>query len=282
MEPNLPPLEPLQPKELQGDEPLRKDATNIRWGQLSGPVLLVFGVLFIVIAVAGLGASALRGGLGVVGGDSGGGGGGGGGGGPGQPVVPDQRAPRGSYALYMFELWELHPTDVVRIVNVHDSKYATRGSEVEMGTPMLRPGDDVLAFAPINAELIDRRVEQPTYNGVTYMAFVYRLRLSGRRYGYDAAINHPPHLHVEEGTRLISIGVDPSNYEQSIVAVAIPADSTARQVYDFQPYRQARFGGWDVYYYNVSQVRSHVSIHIRYYPGTDQAALDWPWVESER
>lgn len=181
-----------------------------------------------------------------------------------------------------FGLWELHPDDSVRLVILIDRSNAT-GKRVNIEGPSLRPGDDVLSVSPIGGELVDENVYEYEYRGKTYQRPVYTLLASRNRYGCEIIVNHPPHLHTNRPDRLISIGWDSgSYYSQKIDSVAIPSTANISTVYSYQPYRHITISGWDVFYYDITDIERHISIHITYDPEGDAPALDWMEVEAAR
>ena len=40
--------------------------------------------------------------------------------------------------------------------------------------------------------------------------------------------------------------------------------------------------GWDVFYYDVTDIQTHISIRITYRPADDAPSLDWTAVEAAR
>ena len=79
-----------------------------------------------------------------------------------------------------------------------------------------------------------------------------------------------------------SIGVDPKPYHQEIIAVAVPVKARLIRIYDYQPYRHVRLEEWDIFYYDVSKIQAHVSIHLTYRPDRDAPSLDRVAVEAVR
>jgi hypothetical protein len=180
-----------------------------------------------------------------------------------------------------FALWELHADDTVRVVELIARPEVKKGLYMVSGQP-LRPGDEVLSVEWIGGELAYQDAFSNVCRGKTYLQTQYSLRVSSNPYGYDMRINHPPHLHINDGGRLISLGVDPKAYAQEIIAVAIPVDARLKRIYDYQPYQHLTLAGWDVFYYDTTDIQGHISIHIRYSPSNDAPSLDWTEVEANR
>lgn len=181
-----------------------------------------------------------------------------------------------------FVLWELHPDDTVRVVELLTLPAAEEGLPHPVNGQSLRPGDEVLELAWIGGELVDQHTAEEVYRGRTYLRTSYWLRVSGRQYGYDMRIDHPPHLHVSGDGRLLSIGIDPKSYAQETIAVAVPVTARLTRIFDHQPYRHVTSSGWDVFYYDTTEIQGHVSIHIDYRPEGDAPPLDWAAVETSR
>lgn len=180
-----------------------------------------------------------------------------------------------------FSLWQLHSSDAVRVVDIVTDP-GKIGERVWAAGPSLRPEDNILSEQIIGGDLVERTIYKDYYEGTTYFVPNFLIRSSFDNVGYDMWVKTPPHLHINGDTRLISIGVDPKNYQQEIFAVAIPIDSRIISIYDYEPYRHITIGNWDIFYYDVSDIRWHVSIHIAYRPGGKAGALDWPTVELRR
>ena len=184
-------------------------------------------------------------------------------------------------ATVRFELWELHSDDTVRIADVIEQPSGA-SPKVAVSLPMLRPGDDILSLEFVGGKQTKETKGEAEYGGAKYQTLQYVLQASGNEYGYIARIVHPPHLHINGGERLISIGTDPSGRKQAVIAVAIPGEAHIKQVADYQPYKTVEQGPWRVYYYDVTQIQSHVSIHIGYIPRGDAPFLDWSAVKAGR
>lgn len=180
-----------------------------------------------------------------------------------------------------FVLWELHPGDTVRVVelltlsSIEDSPHRVSGQS-------LQPEDDVLALEFIGGELVRQNTVEEVYRGGSYLRTSYWLSISSKQYGYDMCIDHPPHLHQRGKGRLLSIGVDPKTYAQEILAIAVPINARLKRIYDYQPYRHITLSGWDIFYYDATDIQGHVSIHIAYRPDGDASSLDWAAVEANR
>jgi len=180
-----------------------------------------------------------------------------------------------------FSLWELHSSDEVRIVDIVTDP-GKKGQRQWVAGPSLRPDDKILSEQIIGGSLIKRTVDDDYYGGTTYLRPGFFIQSAFDNVGYDMWVKTPPYLHIGEDSRLISIGVDPKSYQQEIIAVAIPVESRIMQISDYQPYRHISIDDWDIFYYDVSDIQGHVSIHIMYRPGGKAKALDWPTVELRR
>lgn len=180
-----------------------------------------------------------------------------------------------------FVLWELHPDDTVRVVELLTPSDIA-GSIQQVNGQSLGEGDEVLALAFIGGELMRQETYEGIYRGIDYRRPSYWLQVSGDQYGYDTRITHPPHLHLRGKERLISIGIDPKSYAQEIIAIAIPTTAHVQRIYDYRPYRHVILSEWDVFYYDTTQITGHVSLHITYRPEGDAPVLDWRGVEASR
>lgn len=180
-----------------------------------------------------------------------------------------------------FNLFEYHVDDTVRIVTtVYMS--GSGSTRTSMWSPWFRPGDEMLSVDFIHARLVEQSPYSEEYHGVLNTCYKYIIDTQSDHYGYDMLTNRG-YLHVRETDRLLSIGNDPqAYYAQDIVAVAIPQSATVTSIYDYEPYRHIALDGWDIYYYDATDISSHVSIHITYVPGGDAPELDWAEVEAAR
>jgi hypothetical protein len=180
-----------------------------------------------------------------------------------------------------FYLWEFHPDDTVRQVRML-LRQNVQGQKVAIGGPWLESYDDILSFSVINGSLIDKTPQERDNRGVMNYFYSYYILVNDDQYGFDI-LTKAGYLHIRETDRLLSIGADPQTYDaQYIHAIAIPQSATVTSIYDYEPYRHIVLGGWDVYYYDVTDISSHVSIHITYVSGEDALELSWSEVEAAR
>lgn len=204
-----------------------------------------------------------------------------------EPVPTIGGEPRLSYVTpRIFKLFEFHSDDSVRIVEIVTEDDVV-GSHVDIWGPYMKADNESLEIEFINAELVDRTIYTDVYRDRTWYYHQYTIVPLQNTYGYDA-LTDKKFLHtMQQGRprsdRLISIGTDPqSYYEQWVDAVAIPLDAEVTRVYDYQPYRYITLEGWGIYYYDTTEITSHVSLHITYVPGEDAPSLDWAEVEALR
>jgi DNA-directed RNA polymerase subunit RPC12/RpoP len=181
-----------------------------------------------------------------------------------------------------FVLWELHADDTVRVVELLTQSRVEKGMPYQVCGQTLRPEDTALSREWVGGKLMDKHTFEEVYHGKTYLRTCYWLSASSNQYGYDMRINHPPHLHIRDNERSISLGIEPKDYDQEIIAVAVPIDARLKRIYDYQPYRHITLGEWDVFYYDTTKITGHISIHITYRPGGDVPPLDWAAVEASR
>ena len=180
-----------------------------------------------------------------------------------------------------FVLWELHADDTVRVVELYVKANAA-GSMALVCNQVLNSCDDVLSLKTIGGGLSEEGVYEEEYRGKTYERPWYMLDVTRDQYGYAARIDQPPHLHISGDERLISIGVDPKTYAQETIAVAIPVSARLNRIYDYRPYRHITLDEWDIFYYDLTDIQGHVSIHIAYTPGEAAPPIDWSTVEASR
>jgi hypothetical protein len=180
-----------------------------------------------------------------------------------------------------FNLYEFHADDAVRIVAIFNIS-GDAGKQRYLGGPWLRSYDALLSVDFINSSLVDQYTLEHDYGGSLYYSYVYIVNVSGSAYGCDTLVDEG-YLHVRATDRLLSIGCDPNSYfDQDIVAIAIPQAANITSILDYQPYRHITLDDWDVFYYDVTDITAHVSIHITYVSGEDAPRLDWAEVEASR
>jgi hypothetical protein len=180
-----------------------------------------------------------------------------------------------------FDLYEFHEDDAVRIVALVNAS-GDEGKQRYLGGPWLRSYDDLLSIGFINSQLVNQFAHEEEYHGNTYYYYYYAVNVSGSPYGYYALVNQG-YLHVRETDRLLSIGADPYPYcDQRITAVAIPQTANVTSIYDYQPYRHITLDEWNIFYYDMTDISSHISIHVTYEPSEDALELDWAEVEASR
>lgn len=200
-----------------------------------------------------------------------------------EPGVNLEGAPRAAHVMpSRFVLWELHADDSVRVVELLTQSFVQTGAIYQVCGQTLTPQASILTQAWIGGNLVGERIFEEVYNRKTYLRTCYDLGVSGNQYGYDMRIDHPPHLHIRDNERLISLGIDPKDYAQEIIAVAIPVSARVRRIYDYRPYRHITLDEWDVFYYDTTKITGHISIHIAYRPRSDARPLDWVTVEANR
>jgi len=185
----------------------------------------------------------------------------------------------------LFYLWEFYPDDTVRVVKTI-TEHNVSGSLVSIDSPALKSTDQIISVDMINGQLLTQSTFEFGDRG--RMRVKYKLIASQNQYGYETLLDDPVHLHTTvkgepRPDRLLSIGYDPQSYfGEHIVAVAIPLEMRIISVHDYPPYRHITMGGWDVFYYDVTDIASHISIHILYEPCGNASTLDWVEVEAGR
>lgn len=182
-----------------------------------------------------------------------------------------------------FTFWALYADDTARII-----EFVTECRKPNTGTllygPSLNSKHAIVSFELLGGQLSQQPVwREETYGGKVYLRPHYVLDVDSEQYGYDIQVQHPPHLHVKGNYRLFSLGIDPSSYyAQEIIAVALPVAARIKNIYDYQPYRHITLDDWDVYFYDTTNIKQHISIHIYYRPTGESLPLDWQKIEMQR
>ena len=180
-----------------------------------------------------------------------------------------------------FTLYECHGDDTVRIVamlNISD----IGGKQIIMAGPCMLSYNGLLSVDFINGQLVNQYSSEHAYTGYTCYYYDYFINVSGSPCGYDILTDRG-YLYFRETDRLFSVGCDPYPYfDQTIIAVAIPQTANITSIVDYEPYRHITLDDWDIFYYDVTDISRHVSIHISYESNGDAPKLDWAEVEAAR
>lgn len=182
-----------------------------------------------------------------------------------------------------FILWELHSDDTVRVVDLATNPQS-QGLTCPYCGVSLWNTDDVISQRWIGGSVRGERTKEEVYRGETYLRTCYMVQISdGNHYGFDMRFTHLPHVHIQQDKRLFNLGMDPwEGRVQEIVAVAIPVDARIVRIYDYQPYRHIIVGDWDVLYYDITSITSHVTLSTDYVSGDDAPPLDPFYLEAHR
>jgi hypothetical protein len=180
-----------------------------------------------------------------------------------------------------FTLYECHGDDTVRIVavlNISD----IAGKHIIMAGPCMLSYNGILSVDFINSQLVNQSASEQAYRDYICYYYNYFINVSGSPCGYDI-LTVEGYLHFRETDRLLSVGCDPYHYfDQTVIAVAIPQTANVTSIVDYSPYRHIVLDDWDIFYYDVTDISKHVSIHISYEPNGDAPKLDWAEVEAAR
>ncbi len=179
-------------------------------------------------------------------------------------IVP---APPSSYER--MEMWNIRGDDTVQFT-IRDTYPEAAPKRMKwFGVPFIWNDADMTESTPQECTVIEQRVDDPSYGGQTYRWHTYLVESDQRQFGYSATFKVLPHVHVTgTATRLLSIGVDPSNeaakQNKSVIAVILPEGASDITITDMQPYKTLTYHGRTLYYYDVHSITTHQSIHIAY------------------
>jgi hypothetical protein len=190
------------------------------------------------------------------------------------------------------DLWAVYPGDVLRFVTIFypDDGLATLPPDepVTVAGPLMIGEENLISAEPFGGEV--QSVELMTGLGqdehLKYQLYTLTRTPGSGPYGLDARITNAPYIQAVEDGYQIGFGIRPQNYYmQVIVAVAFPRGTRVGEMDALQPYRIARIGGWEVYYFDVTVAAMGSMIRIRYTLPEDSPApadLDYWQVEAER
>jgi hypothetical protein len=185
---------------------------------------------------------------------------------------PPQKAQTILSSLYY---WEIHPNDEVRVVEqlVPEDRSRPMALSVPYCLKDAKSSDPSVFGARLTSDTTTTRA----YRGREYAVRELRLVLEpgSAAGGYEITLARPPHIHeTGPGARLLSIGVNPAPaYRRRWEAVALPTGTSDIVPRDLQPLDSVERGAWTILLYDVSDLRSHGSIHVSYRPGPDAAPL---------
>ena len=194
------------------------------------------------------------------------------------------KEPENVLGIYI-KIWELHPDFVriipVRIFNVSHPLYDNWDSlTFSMGYMFEGEKPYDISVSPNVKDYLERmkKVEDKGRLFDSYRATVYPEKLVARSdfvtYYVSFEADQTPYLHgVTGGVRLISVGRDPfSGPYTQLDVIAIPEGSEILRVYDFAPYKYQKIDGWQLFYYDTTNIDKHESIHIMFNQTSDTAA----------
>lgn len=190
------------------------------------------------------------------------------------------------------DVWMVYPDDVLRFVTIFrpDDNLATLPPDetVTVAGPLMYGEEYLIDAEPFGGEV--QSVELMSGLGqdedLRYQLYTLSRSLGDGPYGLDSRITGAPYIQLVEGSYQIGFGIRPqSYYMQVIVAVAFPRGVRVGEMDALQPYRIARIGDWEVYYFDVTVAALGSMIRIRYTMPeeiTPPADLDYWQVEAER
>jgi hypothetical protein len=171
----------------------------------------------------------------------------------------------------VIDVWAVYPDETLRYVEIIHLAPVAEGTEeaVDVAGPLVNTKDDVTSLESFGGE-----VEEAVYavgpgedSERVYPLVTIRPDGSGM-YGLDVISEHSPYIAPNSATGeglILSLGTQQqSYYEQFIVAVALPPGANVTNVPNFEPYREARVGGWWVYYFDTTNVTGEEVIRLHY------------------
>lgn len=171
------------------------------------------------------------------------------------------------------DIWAVYPDGSLRFVTIFHPPEGWSEPLVEVAGPLVATEEDILSMEAFGGAVVSQEVlPGPGQDS----ALLYpRLRLGrepnagGAPYGVDVHTQHPPYLSADPlipGADLLALGVKDGQgyFRQVIVAVALPRDATVNPFSDLQPYREARIGGWQVYYFDTTEAQASDAIRVSF------------------
>lgn len=190
------------------------------------------------------------------------------------------------------DVWMVYPDDVLRFVTIFrpndDIATLPPDESVTVAGPLMYGEENLISAEPFGGEV--QSVELMSGLGqdedLRYQLYTLSRSPGDGPYGLDSRITSAPYIQMAEDGYQIGFGIRPqSYYMQVIVAVAFPRGTHVGEMEALQPYRIARIGDWEVYYFDVTVAELGSMIRIRYsLPEeiTPPADLDYWQVEAER
>lgn len=180
-------------------------------------------------------------------------------------------------------IWVVNPDSTVRFVTIiHPDPYDS-ATLIPVAGPLVYSEDGILS-----AEAVGGKIDGQTLltgpghdSAYVYEEYLILQEELGDPYGVDVLVRSVPYIAddvTQAGYQTISLGTVPQAvYEQMLVAVALPhgtdisTNSPDSAMEFLAPYRSARAGAWDVYYFDVTAVE-----------GTEVIRLTFDLAESDR
>jgi hypothetical protein len=190
------------------------------------------------------------------------------------------------------DVWMVYPEDVLRFVTIFrpDDNLATPPPDeaVTVAGPLMYGEEYLISAEPFGGEV--QSVELMSGLGqdehLKYQLYTLTRSPGDGPYGLDSRITSAPYIQTVEDGYEIGFGIRPQNYYmQVIVAVAFPRGTRIGEMSALQPYRIARIGDWEVYYFDVTVAAMGSMIRVRYTLPEETAPpadLDYWQVEAER
>lgn len=158
------------------------------------------------------------------------------------------------------DVWAVYPDESLRLVSVYHPPAAAAGETVEIAGPLIDGEEAVTAHGVFGADLVSLDYpEGPDHDAeLVYPRFTVQRGPGNAAYGVDVTVSPAPYLTADPTIAdgyILSLGLkQPGYYQQMVVAVALPPGTTVSDTPGLQPYRQARVAGWDVFYFDVTDV----------------------------
>lgn len=191
------------------------------------------------------------------------------------------------------DIWAVYPDASLRAVTIFHPPQDFSEALVEVAGPLVASEEDILSSEAFGGEVAAQELlpgpGQDSHLLYPRLTLARAPEADGAPYGVDVRTRRSPYLIPDPllpNALMLALGVKSGQgyFRQVVVAVALPLGTTAVTFSDMQPYREAKIGGWQVYYFDTTEAQATDAIRVsfRLPEGDAPPDLDYWRVEQER
>lgn len=170
----------------------------------------------------------------------------------------------------VIDVWAVYPDGTLRYVEIVHPPDGVILEAVDLAGPLVDAEEDVASLEAFGGEITGVEYTAGPGQDAERVYPLVTLVLDGSEtYELDVATENSPYISpgsAADGEMILSLGTQPQDYySQFIVAVALPPGADVTDVPDYEPYREARIGGWSVTYFDTTDVTGGEAIRVTYH-----------------